>query len=229
MKISKQAQNFDPTYFEFALRTLRPCSMLAADMNSLISYIRDLSALNGCRATAIDQVQDVLLRHRRRLEQGARHLDDHRPGQWSQHLEGTCFPAERGTLFFLSSRTADCIVAHSSSQTQRVLQTTSKRVKFIRTIIKETMGFAPYEKRMMEVLKVGKEKRALRFARKRLGTHKRGQAVSYRQPLQSVIHPQSLTVSLSCRNGLPWWMSSAPAGRCSEGDLNGVQINHPQR
>ena len=49
-----------------------------------------------------------------------------------------------------------------------------KRVKFVREIVQEVMGFAPYEKRIMEVLKLGKEKRAQRFAKKRLGTHQRG-------------------------------------------------------
>ena len=50
----------------------------------------------------------------------------------------------------------------------------SKRVKFIRDIVLETVGYGPYEKRIMEILKIGKEKRALRFAKKRLGTHQRG-------------------------------------------------------
>ena len=49
-----------------------------------------------------------------------------------------------------------------------------KRVAFVREIIQETMGFAPFEKRAMEVLKVGKEKRAQRYCKKRLGTHQRG-------------------------------------------------------
>ena len=37
-----------------------------------------------------------------------------------------------------------------------------KRVKFVRDIVREVVGFAPYEKRCMELLKVGKEKRALK-------------------------------------------------------------------
>jgi len=50
----------------------------------------------------------------------------------------------------------------------------NKRVKFCRDIIKEVVGFAPYEKRAMELLKVQKDKRALKFIKKRLGTHRRG-------------------------------------------------------
>lgn len=34
-------------------------------------------------------------------------------------------------------------------------------------------GFAPYEKRITELLKVGKDKRALKVAKRKLGTHKR--------------------------------------------------------
>merc|ERR1712221_52916 len=50
----------------------------------------------------------------------------------------------------------------------------NKRVKFIRDVVQEVCGFAPYEKRCMELLKVNKDKRALKFCKKRLGTHTRG-------------------------------------------------------
>eukprot|EP00270_Netrium_digitus_P006608 TRINITY_DN191_c0_g1_i1.p1 TRINITY_DN191_c0_g1~~TRINITY_DN191_c0_g1_i1.p1 ORF type:complete len:127 (+),score=34.12 TRINITY_DN191_c0_g1_i1:1-381(+) len=48
-----------------------------------------------------------------------------------------------------------------------------KRTGFVRKLIREVVGFAPYEKRIMELLKVGKDKRALKLAKRKLGTHLR--------------------------------------------------------
>lgn len=50
----------------------------------------------------------------------------------------------------------------------------SKHTRFVRDIIREVCGFAPFERRAMELLKVSKDKRALKFIKKRLGTHLRG-------------------------------------------------------
>lgn len=49
----------------------------------------------------------------------------------------------------------------------------TKHNKFIREVIREVSGFAPYEKRTMELLRISKDKRALKFCKKRLGTHLR--------------------------------------------------------
>ncbi len=54
----------------------------------------------------------------------------------------------------------------------------SERTKFVRQIIRETVGFSHYEKRIIELLKAGTAKdakKAYRFAKVRLGTHKRAQ------------------------------------------------------
>ena len=53
-------------------------------------------------------------------------------------------------------------------------QRQSKRVAAVRAIIREVAGMAPYEKRIGELLKTGRDKRALKFAKRKLGTHGRG-------------------------------------------------------
>uniref|UniRef100_A0A7S2TGT1 60S ribosomal protein L36 n=1 Tax=Lotharella oceanica TaxID=641309 RepID=A0A7S2TGT1_9EUKA len=49
-----------------------------------------------------------------------------------------------------------------------------RRVKVIRAVVRETVGYAPYERRIIEILKGGgsnPQKKAWRFAKQRLGTH----------------------------------------------------------
>ena len=48
------------------------------------------------------------------------------------------------------------------------VQRCSKRVRFVREIVREVAGLAPYEKRVSELLKVGKDKRALKLCKKKV-------------------------------------------------------------
>jgi large subunit ribosomal protein L36e len=61
----------------------------------------------------------------------------------------------------------------------------SKRVNLVRSVVREVAGFAPYERRCMELLRVNKDKRALKYCKKKLGTHKRGKAK--REELSNVL------------------------------------------
>ncbi|XP_058282305.1 large ribosomal subunit protein eL36-like [Hylobates moloch] len=61
----------------------------------------------------------------------------------------------------------------------------TKHTKFVRDMIREVCGFAPYEQRAMELLKVSKDKRALKFIKKRVGTHIR--AKRKREELSNVL------------------------------------------
>ena len=55
--------------------------------------------------------------------------------------------------------------------------TLGKRVKLIRDVIREISGYAPYERKIIKLLSIGEEsadKRAMKFAKKRVGGHRRG-------------------------------------------------------
>ncbi|KAJ1830763.1 ribosomal protein L36 [Coemansia sp. RSA 2711] len=49
----------------------------------------------------------------------------------------------------------------------------SKHNAFVRDLIREVAGFAPYERRIMELLKNSRDKRARKLGKKRLGTLRR--------------------------------------------------------
>jgi large subunit ribosomal protein L36e len=73
-------------------------------------------------------------------------------------------------------------------------QKTSKRVHFVRNLVREVAGFAPYEKRITELFKVGKDKRALKVAKSKLGTHKR--AKKKREEMASFLRNMRSVISL---------------------------------
>ncbi|EPT03745.1 hypothetical protein FOMPIDRAFT_1022307 [Fomitopsis schrenkii] len=47
---------------------------------------------------------------------------------------------------------------------------TSSRTKFVRSVVREVAGFSPYERRVMELLRNSKDKKARKLTKKRLGT-----------------------------------------------------------
>merc|ERR1712062_804700 len=55
-------------------------------------------------------------------------------------------------------------------------------------LVREVCGFSPYERRCIELLRIGKDKRALRFCKKRLGSHVR--AKRKREEMQAAIQAQ---------------------------------------
>jgi large subunit ribosomal protein L36e len=61
----------------------------------------------------------------------------------------------------------------------------SKRTAFVRDVVKEVSGLAPYERRVIELLRNSKDKRARKLAKKRLGTF--GRAKAKVDELQGVI------------------------------------------
>ncbi|KAG8180013.1 hypothetical protein JTE90_020968 [Oedothorax gibbosus] len=75
----------------------------------------------------------------------------------------------------------------------------TKHTKFVRDIVREVCGFAPYEKRAIELLRISKDKRALKFCKKRLGTHLR--AKRKREELSNVLVAQRKAAALKEKEG----------------------------
>merc|ERR1712027_120936 len=64
----------------------------------------------------------------------------------------------------------------------------TKHARFVRELVREITGFAPYERRCQELLRISKDKRALKFCKKRLGSHIR--AKRKREEMAQVLQKQ---------------------------------------
>jgi large subunit ribosomal protein L36e len=77
------------------------------------------------------------------------------------------------------------------SSTQRVTSLgkgkMTARTEVVKAVVNEVAGFSPYERRIIELLRIGKDKRALKFAKKRLGTHLR--AKRKREAMSEAMRP----------------------------------------
>ena len=66
----------------------------------------------------------------------------------------------------------------------------SKAHLFVKDVIREVCGYAPYERRVMELLRNGFDKRALRLTKRKLGSIKRAKAK--REELNQLMQKQRL-------------------------------------
>lgn len=51
------------------------------------------------------------------------------------------------------------------------MQRIGKRTRIVREVVRDVAGLAPYERRVSELLKVGKDKRALKLCKKKVMEH----------------------------------------------------------
>uniref|UniRef100_A0A7E4ZTR7 60S ribosomal protein L36 n=1 Tax=Panagrellus redivivus TaxID=6233 RepID=A0A7E4ZTR7_PANRE len=61
----------------------------------------------------------------------------------------------------------------------------TKKTRVVREIVREVTGFAPYERRVMELLRISRDKKALKFIKQRIGQHIR--AKRKRDEIQQII------------------------------------------
>merc|ERR1711981_454422 len=79
------------------------------------------------------------------------------------------------------------LAGHKNSQSRNKGMKTKKSA-FVHDVIREVAGFAAYERRCIELLRISKDKRALEFCKKRLGSHIG--AKRKREEMQNVIQAQ---------------------------------------
>jgi len=73
------------------------------------------------------------------------------------------------------------------SKVSRRVGAKSKRVGLVRSIVREVAGLSPYERRILDMIKIGGvsvDKRVYKFAKRRLGSHKR--ALAKREQIKAV-------------------------------------------
>ncbi|KAI1719987.1 ribosomal protein l36e domain-containing protein [Ditylenchus destructor] len=61
----------------------------------------------------------------------------------------------------------------------------SKKSRVVRELVREVTGYAPYERRVMELLRISKDKKALKFLKRRIGQH--GRAKRKRDEIQQIL------------------------------------------
>ncbi|ORX38328.1 putative structural constituent of ribosome [Kockovaella imperatae] len=79
-------------------------------------------------------------------------------------------PKERSNLRYgLNKGHPTTVIPKTVKPSHKKGKKTEKKT-FVKSVIREVAGFAPYEKRIMELLRNSKDKRARKFTKKKLGT-----------------------------------------------------------
>merc|ERR1739847_51220 len=79
------------------------------------------------------------------------------------------------------------LAGHKGTQSRNKGMKTKKSA-FVHDVIREVVGYTAYERRCIELLRISKDKRALKFCKKRLGSHVA--AKRKREEMQNVIQAQ---------------------------------------
>merc|ERR1711934_140008 len=79
------------------------------------------------------------------------------------------------------------LAGHKNSQSRNKGMKTKKSA-FVHDVIREVCGYTAYDRRVIELLRISKDKRALKFIKKRLGSHIG--AKRKREEMQNVIQAQ---------------------------------------
>lgn len=79
-------------------------------------------------------------------------------------------PAQRSNLRYGMNKGRPTTVIPKTARPSNKKGVKTEKKTFVRSVIREVAGFSPYEKRVMELLRNSKDKKAKKLTKKRLGT-----------------------------------------------------------
>ncbi|KAK4684191.1 large subunit ribosomal protein L36e, partial [Tremellales sp. Uapishka_1] len=85
-------------------------------------------------------------------------------------VEMSSAPAPRSNLRFGRNKGRPTTVIPRAVKPSHKKGIKTEKKTFVKSIIREVAGFSPYEKRVMELLRNSKDKKAKKLTKKRLGT-----------------------------------------------------------
>ncbi|KGB76267.1 50S small subunit ribosomal protein L36e [Cryptococcus deuterogattii 99/473] len=79
-------------------------------------------------------------------------------------------PAQRSNLRYGMNKGRPTTVIPKTVRPSNKKGVKTEKKTFVKSVIREVAGFSPYEKRVMELLRNSKDKKAKKLTKKRLGT-----------------------------------------------------------